>query len=90
VLQTVRITVTGRVQGVYYRQSAKEKADLLRITGVVQNNPDKTVTIIATGDEIALALFKDWCKTGPPHAVVSTMKADAIPLVHFDRFLINR
>lgn len=89
-LQTVRITVTGRVQGVYYRQSAKEKADHLGITGTVQNNPDRTVTIIATGDEIALALLKDWCKTGPPRAMVSAIKADLIPLTHFDKFLIKR
>lgn len=89
-MHTLRITVTGRVQGVYYRQSAKEKADQLSITGTVQNNPDRTVTIIATGDEVALSLFKDWCKTGPPRSVVSSIKADAIPLAHFDSFRINR
>lgn len=89
-IHTVRITVTGRVQGVYYRQSAKEKADQLGITGTVQNNPDRTVTIIATGDEAALALFKDWCKTGPPRAVVSALKADAVTLEHYDKFQIKR
>lgn len=38
-VQTLSITISGKVQGVYYRQSAKEKAQELGITGSVKNLP---------------------------------------------------
>jgi acylphosphatase len=49
-LQTISITVIGLVQGVYYRQSTKEKALELGISGFVKNLPDGNVRILATGD----------------------------------------
>ncbi len=48
-LQTISLDIRGKVHGVFYRQSAREKAMELDITGTVQNNPDGSVTIIATG-----------------------------------------
>ena len=47
--QTLSITITGKVQGVYFRQSAKEKALDLRLTGQVKNLRDGNVHIIASG-----------------------------------------
>jgi acylphosphatase len=89
-VQTIRITVSGRVQGVYYRQSAKEKATALNITGTIQNNPDKTVTIVATGSEESLSLLRDWCRKGPARAVVSGVGVSALPLTDFAGFCILR
>jgi acylphosphatase len=64
-LKTVSIIVTGKVQGVYYRQSTKEKARELQITGEVKNMPDDSVYIVATGSSEQLNQFIEWCKTGP-------------------------
>lgn len=89
-LQTLSIVVSGKVQGVYYRQSTREKARELGITGYVQNMPDGTVLIIATGTaEQAEALIK-WCYSGPPRADVELVTATPIPLQTFEYFSIRR
>ncbi len=64
------IKVYGRVQGVYYRAWAKEKAVALGLTGFVQNESDGTVYIEAEGEEMALQTFADICLEGPPLARV--------------------
>jgi len=65
-LQTIEINVSGRVQGVFYRQSTKEKAVELGIKGKVMNLDNGNVKIIATGTKEQLNKLIDWCKTGPP------------------------
>ncbi len=89
-METISIRVHGRVQGVYYRQSTKEKAIELGITGTVQNNSDKSVTIIATGTAAALSLFKDWCAKGPSRAIVTSLTVTTLPLLAFTDFSILR
>lgn len=62
------IRAQGKVQGVFFRVQTKEKADELGLTGFVQNNEDKSVTIEAEGEEKTLQEFLEWCKSGPTHA----------------------
>ena len=88
--QTISITISGKVQGVYYRQSAKEKARELGLSGQVTNLRDGNVHIVATGTSEQLAAFTDWCKKGPPRAVVAGVEIIEIPLKQFDRFTIER
>ena len=59
------IRVSGRVQGVFYRASAKQKADELRVQGTVRNNEDGSVSIEAEGDEESVGQFVEWCRKGP-------------------------
>ena len=87
---TISITITGKVQGVYYRQSAKEKALELGLTGQVNNLRDGNVHIMATGTREQLAVFTDWCKNGPPRAVVAGVEIIELPLKQFDHFTILR
>ena len=68
-----KIIVEGKVQGVFYRQSAKEKANNFGIKGTVKNCGDDSVEIIATGEEEQLKLFIEWCREGPPKAIVSSL-----------------
>jgi acylphosphatase len=89
-LRTVSIIVTGKVQGVYYRQSAKEKARELNVTGEVRNMPDDAVYIVATGTEEQLTQLIEWCKQGPPGARVVNVTADEIELKIFEKFNIVR
>lgn len=49
-LQLLRYTVTGRVQGVYFREGAKAEARRLKIGGYVMNSTDGTVTGEAVGE----------------------------------------
>jgi acylphosphatase len=89
-LRTVSIIVTGKVQGVYYRQSTKEKARELNVTGEVRNMPDDAVYIVATGTEEQLTQLIEWCKQGPPGARVVNVTADEIELKIFEKFNIVR
>ncbi|MFN2438111.1 MAG: acylphosphatase [Chitinophagaceae bacterium] len=89
-LQTISIIVSGEVQGVFYRQSTKENATALGITGTVHNRPDSTVEIIATGEEEQLSQFFDWCKKGPPSAIVTRIEKQDLPLQVFNKFSIVR
>ena len=80
----------GKVQGVFFRQSAKEKALELGVSGHVSNRPDGAVIIIATGTKEQLDELVTWCKTGPPRADVSSVDTMELPLQVFSRFTIER
>ncbi len=69
-LQTYSIKVTGKVQGVFYRQSARQLALSLGLVGYARNEPDGSVRIEVEGDSAALDRFVTWCRVGPPGAQV--------------------
>ena len=87
--RTISITVSGRVQGVYYRQSTKEKARQLGITGWVKNRADGCVLIAATGSENQLNELVEWCKQGPPRAQVTSVQVEPADPQVFDNFTIQ-
>lgn len=88
--KTVAITVSGKVQGVFYRHHTWEKAKELGITGSVCNLEDGSVRIIATGNEQQLAILENWCWRGPARAVVTGVEIAEQPLQSFDAFIIRR
>lgn len=88
--QTILIRVAGKVQGVFFRQSTREKAIELGLTGYVCNLADGTVQLIATGTEEKLSLLKAWCRQGPPKAVVTAVEAEPVPFQAFEKFTIER
>ena len=69
----VKLNIKGKVQGVWYRASAKEVADKLNITGWVKNEIDGSVTIVAEGEEEQLREFIKWCHKGPANARVESV-----------------
>jgi acylphosphatase len=87
---TISITVSGKVQGVYYRQSTKETATALGITGEVKNLLDGSVYIVATGTKEQLDKLVAWCRQGPSKASVTGFEVQASPFQQFDRFSIQR
>lgn len=89
-VQTISITISGRVQGVYYRQSAKEKAQELGITGSVKNTPDGKVFLVATGASEQLKKLIEWCKIGPSRASVKNVQVRQIEDSIFSGFTIQR
>ena len=70
-MPTVHILVKGKVQGVFYRASAREVAENLKLTGWVKNTEQGNVEIVATGTKDEIKQFVDWCRQGPPKAVVT-------------------
>ena len=89
-LQTISIIVSGKVQGVYFRHSTREKATGLGLTGFVKNLPDRSVYIIATGVKEQLDELVAWCRSGPAKAEVSDVQVQPETLQPFDRFIIWR
>lgn len=88
--QTISIIISGKVQGVFFRHSTKEKALELGITGQVSNLPDGSVQVIATGTTEQLEELRAWCKQGPQKAVVLQVSHRELPFQYFDSFVINR
>jgi acylphosphatase len=80
------IRVYGRVQGVFYRQSAKEQALRLGLTGFARNEPDGTVQIEVEGDAAAIDRFLKWCEVGPPAAGVDRVETRSGEFVGYSGF----
>lgn len=72
----MHLIIRGRVQGVFFRATAKKKADELGVTGWVKNTPDGAVEMHAEGDEQSLISFKEWCSKGPEGAKVEEVKTE--------------
>jgi acylphosphatase len=64
------ITVSGKVQGVFFRKYTREKALELAITGTVQNRQNGVVFILAEGEKPNMDAFVAWCHLGSPASVV--------------------
>ena len=89
-MKTIRLTIKGKVQGVFYRATAKDVADLLGIKGWVKNLPDENVEIKATASEEILQKFIAWCKQGPPKAKVDEAIVEELGFEEFKGFRIIR
>ena len=70
----VNVIISGRVQGVWFRASTKEKADQLGINGWVRNTSDGNVEAVFEGDEETIQKMLDWCHQGPQYARVENVK----------------
>jgi acylphosphatase len=88
VQHTISIIVKGKVQGVFFRQSTREKAASLGITGTVANLADGSVHIVATGTKEQLNSLSVWAHTGPPKADVLSVDVTSEELKSFPDFRI--
>jgi len=89
-MKTVRLIIKGKVQGVFYRATAKDVADLLGIKGWVRNLPDNNVEITATATDELLQKFIAWCKQGPPRARVNEVIVEELNPEEFKGFKVIR
>ena len=89
-MKTIRLIIKGKVQGVFYRATAKEIADDLGIKGWVRNLPDNNVEIRATATEEILQKFIEWWKQGPPKARVDEVIVDELSPEELNGFRIIR
>ncbi|MBN2809862.1 MAG: acylphosphatase [Deltaproteobacteria bacterium] len=71
----LRIVVSGRVQGVWYRASTRAQAQRLGLVGSVWNRSDGRVEIVAEGAEEPLRELLVWCGKGPVGARVDTVES---------------
>ena len=84
----VRAVVTGRVQGVWYRESCRREAEALGVTGEVRNRPGGSVEIEAQGTRAAVDALLRWAQVGPPAARVASVTVEDLPLGDESRFRV--
>lgn len=73
--------VSGRVQGVFFRASARHEAERLGITGYAKNLPDGRVEVVACGSKGQVDDFCAWLSQGPANAAVTNVTCEAIDTV---------
>jgi acylphosphatase len=74
VIRKVKILVSGRVQGVYFRLFTQNKAKHFAIKGSARNLPDGRVEIIAEAENLTIEKFIQWCHKGPITARVDQVE----------------
>jgi len=87
-MQTVNLLIKGKVQGVYYRNAAKEEADKLDITGWVKYISEGRVEAMATGNDEQLKQFIQWCRRGPEKAIVKDVIITSLSPQQFNDFTV--
>jgi acylphosphatase len=68
-----RVVVSGQVQGVFFRDSARRRAEAAGVAGWISNRPDGAVEAVFEGDESAVDQLVDFCRRGPSRAEVSSI-----------------
>jgi acylphosphatase len=89
-MPTYHLIIKGKVQGVFYRATAKKIADELGVTGWVKNTADDNVEAVVSGTEEQINKFIAWCKKGPAKAKVTDMIATPQPETQFKDFSVIR
>lgn len=89
-MKRLTIKISGKVQGVFFRASAKDVADKLSINGFVKNTTDGSVYIEVEGEEEKLTQFVAWCHHGPSRAVVEGVAVAEGSIQGFTTFEVKR
>ncbi len=73
------VVVSGRVQGVFFRDSVRRLAEQHGVAGWVRNTWDGTVEAVLEGEPDAVERLVDFCRKGPPHAAVERVDVRTEP-----------
>jgi acylphosphatase len=84
-----KIILHGQVQGVFFRQTARELAHELGLHGFIKNRTDGTVEIEVEGSSELVNKFVNWCHVGPEAANVEQVESEEIPVSHLSGFSIQ-
>ncbi|PCH94832.1 MAG: acylphosphatase [Bacteroidetes bacterium] len=87
-MKHLNIRVEGTVQGVWFRDSTRKKANELEIKGFARNEPDGSVYIEAEGTEENLVKLVEWSQVGSERSTVTSVKQWDGKLQYFEDFTI--
>jgi acylphosphatase len=85
----VHVVVTGRVQGVWFRDSCQREARALGVGGWVRNRMDGSVEAEFEGPSAAVERMVAWCREGPPRARVDDVAIETIAVIGDARFVVR-
>lgn len=84
-----RLLISGRVQGVYFRDSTCVQAIAQNVNGWVRNLPDGRVEAVLEGENAAIERIIDWCHSGPPNSRVVGVEIIEEPVSGESGFMIR-
>lgn len=70
----VRVTVSGRVQGVFFRSTTRDEAESHNVSGWVKNLSDGRVEALFEGEKDVVEQLIEFCRKGPANAVVGDVE----------------
>ena len=74
--QALHLVVRGQVQGVFFRDSCRQKASTLGVRGWVRNREDGAVEAVVAGPANAVDEMVRWAREGPPRAAVQSVETN--------------
>ena len=80
-MRRVRLTASGRVQGVFFRASTRDQARRLGLTGWVRNEGDGSVAAEVQGQDDAVSSLIRFCRRGPGSATVTALVVQDVAVV---------
>ena len=89
-METVHLLISGKVQGVFFRDSSRRVAQQLHITGWIRNTGDHKVEAMISGEEREVQAFINWCQSGPERAEVQEVMVTKREKTSFEKFEIKR
>lgn len=88
-MKCLQLIVSGKVQGVFFRDSTRRKANELDLVGYAKNMHDGNVEVVAQGDEENINELIEFIKNNPGHSKVEKIKINYKELENFNEFEIE-
>ena len=86
--KSIRIFITGSVQGMFFRQFVKDQAEKINIRGFIRNLEDGRIEIFIEGNKDSVDKMLEICKNGPPHAKIRSIEEKPEAFQDFKEFKI--
>ncbi|HSG02788.1 MAG TPA: acylphosphatase [Marinobacterium sp.] len=87
---TLHLLISGRVQGVWFRQFARQQAESYGVCGYVRNLPNGRVEAVLSGESGAVRQVEAWLNKGPELALVTEVEAAEVSYQPFEEFEVRR
>jgi acylphosphatase len=87
-VSSAKFVVSGKVQGVFFRASARTQAQELGLSGYAKNLPNGDVEVLASGTDAALDALERWLHVGPPAAQVARVLRATIEIAQASGFRV--
>jgi acylphosphatase len=79
-MSCIQCRISGRVQGVFFRDSTRKIARQLGLSGSAVNLPDGSVQVVACGEQYNLEVLKEFLSEGPSRARVDQVNCEAVEI----------
>lgn len=89
-MKTIKVKITGTVQGVFFRKFVKENADALGVRGYIRNMDDGNIEIVLEGRDEKVNELLNKCKQGPSHSEVKEVEVEEIKHQGFEGFKVSQ